>query len=54
VTDDAKRATRVSKYMSLVLRHDPGAGGVTLDEQGWTRTSKRLAGSARAGARPSY
>jgi len=45
VTEDAKRATRVSKYVSLVLRHDPAAGGVTLDEQGWTSVADLLSGA---------
>jgi len=26
---------KTSKLLSLVLRHDPGAIGITLDEQGW-------------------
>ncbi len=27
---------RISKFMSLVLRHDPGAAGLKLDANGWT------------------
>lgn len=49
MTDDVKRATRVSKYLSLVLRHDPSAGGVVLDEQGWTRVGELLAGASARG-----
>lgn len=26
----------ISKFLSLVLRHNPGKLGITLDEQGWT------------------
>ena len=27
----------LSKYISLLLRHDPGAAGLTLDAHGWVR-----------------
>lgn len=27
---------RISKFLSLVLRHEPGKIGITLDENGWT------------------
>lgn len=27
--------TRISRFLSLILRHDPGAAGITLDEHGW-------------------
>jgi putative RNA 2'-phosphotransferase len=43
------RATRISKYLSLVLRHDPAAGGVSLDEQGWTSVADLLAGASARG-----
>jgi len=38
-----------SKYLSLVLRHDPAAAGVTLGPAGWVRTDARLKGAGRAG-----
>ena len=31
-----KETTRLSKLLSLVLRHQPEAIGITLDENGWT------------------
>lgn len=31
-----KETTGLSKQLSYVLRHNPGAIGITLDEQGWT------------------
>jgi putative RNA 2'-phosphotransferase len=34
--------------MSLVLRHDPSAAGVTLDEAGWTEIDALLRGMAAA------
>src|SRR5215510_4751013 len=44
-----ERATRISKYLSLVLRHDPSAAGVTLDAEGWVGVEELLAGAARHG-----
>jgi putative RNA 2'-phosphotransferase len=40
---------RLSKRLSLWLRHQPEAGGLTLDAQGWTEVDGVLAGLARAG-----
>ncbi|HLL82625.1 MAG TPA: RNA 2'-phosphotransferase [Longimicrobium sp.] len=39
---------RLSKWMSLVLRHDPAKFGVVLDEAGWTRVDDLIAAAARA------
>lgn len=33
---DAKTINRLSKYLSLVLRHQPASLGIVLDENGWT------------------
>ncbi|UWZ83637.1 RNA 2'-phosphotransferase [Occallatibacter riparius] len=35
---------RVSKFLSLVLRHQPDAAGVTLDEAGWCAVDALLQG----------
>ena len=40
---------RVSKFLSLVLRHDPGKVGLTLDAAGWTGVDELLAAAAKAG-----
>ena len=40
--------TQTSKFMSLVLRHDPSAAGVTLDEGGWCDINALLHGMAVA------
>lgn len=32
----------LSKFLSLVLRHDPGAIGITLDQNGWVSVEKLL------------
>lgn len=34
-----------SKFMSLVLRHDPAAADVTLDPNGWVEIDRLVAGS---------
>ena len=46
---DKKRNTQISKYLSLVLRHDPSAAGITLDAEGWVEVDDLLAGAARHG-----
>ena len=37
-----KEITRVSKFISLVLRHKPESIGLNLDEKGWAETSELL------------
>lgn len=34
---DEKRKTKISKFLSLVLRHAPEAVGLSLDEHGWVK-----------------
>ncbi len=36
--------TQISKYISLILRHNPGVIGITLDEHGWADVEKLIAG----------
>ncbi|WEK37784.1 MAG: RNA 2'-phosphotransferase [Candidatus Pseudobacter hemicellulosilyticus] len=36
---DEKALKTTSKFLSLVLRHQPEAIGITLDEQGWTNVA---------------
>ncbi|WP_019947826.1 RNA 2'-phosphotransferase [Hymenobacter aerophilus] len=38
-----KETTRLSKLLSLVLRHNPAHLGLTLDEQGWVAVDTLLA-----------
>ena len=40
---------RTSKFLSLVLRHDPARVGLTLDPAGWVAVEELLAAAARAG-----
>ncbi len=42
------QTTSTSKFLSLVLRHQPDAAGIQLDVAGWTHVDDLLAGLARA------
>ena len=44
-----KQKTRTSKFISLVLRHQPDAAGITLDAHGWADVKKLLRGMTAAG-----
>ncbi|MGW5874940.1 RNA 2'-phosphotransferase [Nocardiopsis terrae] len=46
-----KELHRASRFLSLVLRHDPARAGLTLDPQGWTGTDALVSGCRRAGLR---
>jgi putative RNA 2'-phosphotransferase len=41
--------TRLSKFLSLILRHEPGKFGVVLDGAGWTEVEMLLAACGRNG-----
>ncbi len=43
-----KRHTRLSRFLSLVLRHKPEAVGVTLDEAGWVDVDVLVAACKKA------
>jgi putative RNA 2'-phosphotransferase len=40
---------RASKFLSLVLRHDPGQIGITLDDAGWVDVGALLDAANRSG-----
>jgi len=46
---DPKRLVRVSKFLSLHLRHQPAVLGLTLEPGGWVPVADLLAGAAREG-----
>ncbi len=46
-----QKIIRISKFLSLVLRHQPQAAGLSLDRGGWARVDELLAGARRAGVR---
>ena len=50
---DDKQRTRLSKFMSKVLRHEPESVGLTLEAGGWALVDDLIAGLARAGTRVS-
>ena len=43
------RAIRISKFLSLVLRHQPDKIGLELDEAGWTSVEKLMEASRKQG-----
>lgn len=43
--------TSISKFMSLVLRHQPQTIGLTLDEAGWTSVDELLSKASATGKR---
>jgi putative RNA 2'-phosphotransferase len=45
------QTTRTSKFLSLVLRHQPRTARINLDPAGWVGVSELLAGCAKAGVR---
>ena len=44
-----KRTVKISKFLSLILRHNPDKIGLTLDENGWANAADLLEKSARNG-----
>jgi putative RNA 2'-phosphotransferase len=44
-----KRRIRISKFMSLVLRHEPDKANLTLEPGGWVAIADLLAGAKGAG-----
>jgi len=46
---DDKRKTKISKFLSLVLRHKPEEIGLTLEENGWAAVEKLRAACAAHG-----
>lgn len=46
---DAKRLERISKFLSLILRHQPEVIGLALDASGWTDIGTLLAQAEKHG-----
>jgi putative RNA 2'-phosphotransferase len=44
-----KDLTRISRFLSFVLRHNPGAAGISLDAAGWVAVKELIEGARRAG-----
>jgi putative RNA 2'-phosphotransferase len=45
---------RTSKFLSLILRHQPQKYGITLDEHGWAQVGDVIAAANRAGLTLTY
>ena len=41
--------TKLSKYMSMVLRHHPERAGIKLDKNGWADVQELIAGINKSG-----
>jgi putative RNA 2'-phosphotransferase len=46
---DDKRNVKVSKFLSLVLRHEPETAGISLDTNGWVTVEQLLDGCNKKG-----
>ena len=46
---DAQQTKKTSKFLSLVLRHQPETIGITLDDAGWVTVEELLTALARHG-----
>ncbi len=44
-----KSLVRYSKFLSLILRHDPAAAGIKLDDRGWADVAALLKAAASRG-----
>ena len=44
-----KELTKKSKFLSLILRHDPKAAGLELDTNGWCDVQQLMIGASQAG-----
>ncbi|MEM7038773.1 MAG: RNA 2'-phosphotransferase, partial [Bacteroidota bacterium] len=45
---DERQTRRISKFLSLILRHNPDKIGITLDEYGWTDVKALIHHAKRA------
>jgi putative RNA 2'-phosphotransferase len=48
---DERQMVRISKFLSLVLRHQPEAVGLALDSGGWVEVDRLIAACAAKGRR---
>jgi putative RNA 2'-phosphotransferase len=44
-----KRLTKISKYLSFILRHNPDAIGMKLDPEGWLNVDQLVKNANAAG-----
>jgi putative RNA 2'-phosphotransferase len=46
---DEKRLTKISKFLSLILRHAPETVGLKLEDDGWVKVDELIAACAKNG-----
>ena len=44
-----KRLTKISKYLTFILRHEPGSIGLTLDEKGFANIEELITAANASG-----
>ena len=44
---NSNSAVRISRYISMILRHHPEKAGVSLDEHGWADVDALIAGVSK-------
>jgi putative RNA 2'-phosphotransferase len=49
-----KQVKQISKFLSLVLRHEPGKIGLTLDKEGWVDVAELLEKMSKKGPRINF
>jgi len=47
--DQSKNDIKLGRFISLVLRHEPSAAGIVLDENGWADVAQFIEGVNRSG-----
>ena len=47
--DQSNNDIRLGRFISLVLRHEPSAAGIVLDENGWADVAQLIEGVNRSG-----
>lgn len=49
--EQSKQDVELGRFLSLVLRHNPSAAGISLDSHGWAEVSALLTGVSKTGRR---
>lgn len=49
VSNLSSEETKYSKFLALILRHNPSVAGITLDKNGWANVDEVIHGFRRTG-----
>lgn len=49
IMEQSEKDSRLGRFLSLVLRHNPSAAGITLDKNGWADVEQLLLGAQHNG-----